>query len=369
MSQPDALQELDTPAVVVDLDVLERNVERMAEFAKAHGVALRPHAKSHKTLGIADRQRRAGSRGLTVAKLDEADAFLTAGFDDLFVANEVVGIDKWRRLVAMQRRGSVAIGIDSIEAAEGLDRISGAAGIRVPVLIEVDSGLLRAGVQPGAATLALAQQLAGLRHLNLRGLFTHAGHAYGATSADEVKRIGRAEGEVLGETANLLRAHGIACDVVSVGSTPTALHAGAIPGVTEMRPGNYVFYDRMQVALGVATLDECSLTVLTRVISRPAADRAVLDAGAKTFALDRGAHGMEAVAGFGQDRQLGLVIQRLSEEHGVAGVDGQAVHVGDRLRFVPNHACTVTNLAEALIGVRGETVTEVMPVLARGGGR
>jgi D-serine deaminase-like pyridoxal phosphate-dependent protein len=363
------LDQLDTPAVVVNLDVLERNVERMAEFARQHGVALRPHAKSHKTLSIAQRQRAAGSRGLTVAKLDEADAYLTAGFDDLFVANEVVGIDKWQRLVGMQRRGSVAIGIDSAEAAEGLDRIASHAGVRVPVLIEVDSGLQRAGVQPGTEALALAERMAPLRGLDLRGLFTHAGHAYGAASPDEVARIGRAEGEVLVETATLLTAHGIACEVVSVGSTPTALHAGAVPGVTELRPGNYVFYDRMQVALGVATLDECSLTVLARVISRPASDRAVLDAGAKTFALDRGAHGMEAVAGFGQDRQHGLVIQRLSEEHGVVGVDRQVVHVGDRLRFVPNHACTVSNLAEALIGVRGEQVTEIMPVLARGGGR
>jgi D-serine deaminase-like pyridoxal phosphate-dependent protein len=369
MDLPSTLHALDTPAVVIDLDVLERNVARMAQFAQVHGVALRPHAKSHKTLGIAKRQRLAGSRGLTVAKLDEADAYLAAGFDDLFVANQVVGNDKWQRLVEMQRRGSVAIGIDSAEAAEGLDRIAIRAGIQVPVLIEVDSGLRRAGVQPGAEALALAEQLAHLGGLDLRGLFTHAGHAYGAESPAEVARIGRAEGEVLVENAALLRAHGIACEVVSVGSTPTALHAGAVLGVTEIRPGNYVFYDRMQVALGVATLEECSLTVLARVISRPTADRAVLDAGAKTFALDRGAHGIEAVAGFGQDRQRGLVIQRLSEEHGVLGVDGQVVQVGDRLRFVPNHACTVANLAEVLIGVRGDQVTEIMPVLVRGGGR
>ena len=217
--------------------------------------------------------------------------------------------------------------------------------------------------------MALAERLTELHNLNLRGLFTHAGHAYGATSPAEVARIGRAEGEVLVETAALLREHGITCEVVSVGSTPTAHDSGAVPGVTELRPGNYVFYDRMQVALGVASLADCSLTVLTRVISRPASDRAVLDAGAKTFALDRGAHGMEAVAGFGQNREHGLIIERLSEEHGVMGVDGQAVQVGDRFRFVPNHACTVTNLAEVLIGVRGERVTEVMPVLVRGGGR
>jgi D-serine deaminase-like pyridoxal phosphate-dependent protein len=363
------VDELDTPTVLVDLDVLERNIERMAHFARQHGVSLRPHAKTHKTLGVALRQRAAGGTGLTVAKLDEAEAYLAAGFDDLLVANEVVGPDKWRRLVDLQTRGSVAVGLDSREAADGLNTIASAAGVTVPVVIEVDSGLRRAGVQPGSPTLTLAEHAAGLANLRLRGVFTHAGHAYGAASPAEVARIGEHEGNVLVETAALLREHGLACAVVSVGSTPTARHAGKVPGVTEIRPGNYVFYDRMQVALGAATLEDCALSVLVRVISRPDAARAVLDAGSKTFALDRGAHGMDALAGFGQDRQHGLILQRLSEEHAVCDVDDQRICVGDRLRIVPNHACTVANLADVLVGVRGGRVTEVMPVLVRGGGR
>jgi D-serine deaminase-like pyridoxal phosphate-dependent protein len=363
------LSELDTPCVVVDLDVLERNIERMARFALERGVQLRPHAKSHKTLGVAERQRAAGSAGLTVAKLDEAEAYVAQGFGDLFVANEVVGVDKWRRLAALQQRGRVAIGIDSLEAADGLSAVAFDAGVDVPVLIEVDSGLGRAGVQPGDAVLRLAEHVRGLRNVRLDGVFTHAGHAYGARSPDEVASIGRREGEQLVETAGLLRAHGIECEVVSVGSTPTAMHAGAVPGVTEIRPGNYVFYDRMQVALGSAALADCALTVLARVISRPQPRRAVLDAGSKTFALDRGAHGMDALPGYGEDRQHGLILQRLSEEHAVIENADQSVHVGDRLRVVPNHACTVANLADSLVGVRSDRVCEVMPVLVRGGGR
>ncbi|HEY3058894.1 MAG TPA: alanine racemase [Chloroflexota bacterium] len=369
MSIGSAIDELDTPRVVIDLDVLERNVERMAQFARERKVQLRPHAKSHKTVEVAMRQRTAGCTGLTVAKLDEAEAFLNAGFADLFIANEVVGVDKWYRLARLQQRGRVAVGIDSALAASGLDAIARANGVEVPVLIEVDSGLGRAGVTPGAAALALAEHLADLKGLQLRGLFTHAGHAYGAASREEVARIGRLEGELLVESAEVLRAHGINCEVVSVGSTPTALHSGAVAGVTEIRPGNYVFYDRMQVGLGVASLDDCSLSVLARVISRPRPDRAVLDAGSKTFALDRGAHGMDALAGYGQDRQHGLILERLSEEHAVVGVGDQIVDVGDRLRIVPNHACTVTNLADELLGVRADRVCEVMPVLVRGGGR
>ena len=241
-----SVQALDTPAVLVDLDVLERNVARMAAFAAEHAIALRPHAKSHKTVAIAERQRAAGAHGLTVAKLDEAEAYLAAGFDDLLIANEIVGVDKWQRLAAMQRRGSVAAGIDDFQAAGGMAEVARQAGVIVPVLIEVDSGLRRAGVAPGAATLGLAAKVAGLEGLILRGVFTHAGHAYSAQSPAEVARIGQAEGEVLVETAQLLRSSGVRCDVVSVGSTPTARFAGAVPGVTEFRPGNYVFYDRMQ---------------------------------------------------------------------------------------------------------------------------
>ena len=363
------LEELDTPCVVVDLDLMERNIQRMAAFAAEHGLQLRPHAKSHKTLGIAERQRAAGSTGLTVAKLDEAEAYLDAGFSDLFIANEVVGVDKWRRLVDLQRRGTVAVGVDDVQAAEGLDAAARVGGATVPVLIEVDTGLHRAGVEPGEPALRLARQLASLANLRPRGVFTHAGHAYGAHSPDEVARIGRQEGELLVETARLIRHHNIACDVVSVGSTPTVLHSGAVQGVTEVRPGNYVFYDRMQVGLGVASLADCSLTVLARVISRPRPERAVLDAGSKTFALDRGAHGLEALAGFGEDPQRGLVLQRLSEEHAVLEVGHQRLEVGDRLRVIPNHACTVANLAEVLVGVRADQVSEIMPVLVRGGGR
>ena len=366
-----SIQVLDTPAVLVDLDLLERNVARMAAFAVEHTIALRPHAKSHKTLGIAERQRSAGARGFTVAKLDEADAYLTAGFDDLLIANEIVGIDKWHRLAAMQQRGSVAAGIDDFRAAAGMAKVARQAGVTVPVLIEVDSGLRRAGVAPGSATLALAEKVASLEGLILRGVFTHAGHAYSAQSPAEVARIGQAEGEVLVEAAQLLRAHGLTCEVVSVGSTPTARYAGAVPGVTEFRPGNYVFYDRMQVALGSAQAEDCALTVLARVISRPDPRRVVVDAGSKTFALDRGAHGTDALAGFGEARAQHLILERLSEEHGMLSLEmqGQSVEVGDRLRFVPNHACTVANLADVLLGVRGDRVTEVLPVLVRGGGR
>jgi D-serine deaminase-like pyridoxal phosphate-dependent protein len=363
---------LDTPALLVDLPTLERNIRRMAEFAAQHDVALRPHTKSHKTAEIARRQVAAGARGLTVAKLDEAEAFLDAGFDDVFVANQVIGAAKWQRLAELQRRATVAVGIDSLVGARGIASAAQAAGVTVPVLIEVDSGLHRAGVLPGDQALALARHATELRGLELRGVFTHAGHAYAAANVGEVRRIGRAEGRVLVETADLLRGHGLPCPVVSVGSTPTAMISGAVPGVTEMRPGNYVFYDRMQVVLGSAHAADCSLTVLATVISRPSPDRAVIDAGSKTFALDRGAHGLDTLRGFGEDGGRHLVVDRLSEEHGILEVSAEldrGLAVGDRLRIVPNHACTTANLAAVLYGTCDDEVVEEWPVMVRGGGR
>jgi D-serine deaminase-like pyridoxal phosphate-dependent protein len=364
------LDAVDTPAVVVDLERLERNVAAMARLASDAGVALRPHTKSHKTAEIARRQLAAGAAsGITVAKLDEAEAYLDQGISDIFVANEVAGSHKWDRVALLQARGAVAVGVDSVSMAHGLNQAGGARQVVVPVLIEIDTGLRRAGLAPDQRVADLAQVIASCQHLTLRGVFTHAGHAYGARSLAEVQAIGRAEAEGVIEAARLIRARGLQCPVVSVGSTPTMKAIGALPGVTEIRPGNYVFLDRMQVALGVAALDDCSQTVLSTVISRPAPDRTVVDAGSKTFALDKGAHGLETLQGFGQDIASGMVLSRLSEEHGVLDDQPTTLQVGDRMRFLTNHACTVANLAEALIGIRHGRVEEVMPVLVRGGGR
>ena len=270
----------------------------------------------------------------------------------------------------MQKLGSVAVGVDSLENASGLSNAATEHGVRIPVLIEVDTGLHRAGLQPGTQVADFGEGISSLQGLDLRGVFTHAGHAYGAHSLEEVRRIAHDEARGVVDSAAAIRARGIACPVISVGSTPTVSAAGAVPGVTEIRPGNYVFFDRMQIGLGVANRELCSQTVLATVISRPTPDRIVVDAGSKSFALDKGAHGLESVAGFGEDVDYGLVLERLSEEHGViTGAVPAGVTVGTRLRFLTNHACTVANLAEVLYGVRNSVVEEVFPVMVRGGGR
>ncbi len=357
------LDSIETPAVLVDLDVVERNIGAMAERARRHGVRLRPHAKTHKVVEIGRKQIAAGASGLSVAKVSEAEVFAAAGFDNLFVAYPVVGADKGRRLLALSDRARLAAGVDSSDGAQTLDTVFRGSGRRLDVLLKVDVGFHRVGVPPERAT-QVARSISDLSGLRLRGIFTHAGQAYLAESPDGVADVGRSEGSILVDTAQRIRDSGIEIEEVSVGSTPTAPHAMAIPGVTSCRPGNYVFHDASQVSLGTCGLEDCAMTVLATVVSVPVPERAVVDAGSKTLSSDplrpRG-------AGFGFVLGRESRLARLSEEHGVIDVvAGEAFRVGERIRILPNHACVVSNLHDRLLGVRGGVVETELVVAARG---
>ena len=247
MSDPLLLGDLSTPAAVVDLDVLERNVSRMAARARDAGVRLRPHAKTHKSPVVARWQRAAGAWGLSLAKVGEAEVFVDAGFDDLFLAYPVVGEDKGRRLLALADRARLAAGVDSVPGARTLAEPFHSAGRTLEVMLKVDVGYGRVGVLPAHA-VELAREVAALPGLRLRGVFSHAGHSYLAEARAGVDQIARLEGERLVETAARLREAGLPVDEVSVGSTPTAALAMRVAGVTECRPGNYVFHDASQPA-------------------------------------------------------------------------------------------------------------------------
>jgi len=357
------IEDLPTPAVLVDLDVLERNISRQAVRAKSAGVRLRPHAKTHKCPEIARMQLEAGAAGLSLAKTSEAEAFADAGFEDVFIADPVVGLGKAERLLALSDRLRLAAGIDSLEGARMLSEPFAATGRRLDVLLKIDCGYHRVGVLPENA-LAVTERLADLPGVRLRGLFTHAGHVYAAGSPEEVAEIGRQEGETLASTAVALERAGISIEEVSVGSTPSARHAMRVAGVTECRPGNYVFHDGSQVALGTCAPEDCAMTVLATVVSVPASDRAVVDAGSKTLSQDSlrprpNGHGL--ILG----TRTRLV--NLSEEHGVASVeDGDSFRVGDRVRILPNHACVVSNLHDRLYAVRAGRVENELRIAARG---
>lgn len=361
-------EELDTPAVLIHRGRLQHNIAQMAEFAQSHGLALRPHIKTHKMIQIAQMQLDAGAVGITAAKLGEAEAMAAEGVRNILIAYPILGEEKLTRLAKLKTVADVTTVIDGVAQAEALSRFALAHELKFEVLIEVDTGLKRCGVLPGKDTLGLLQYVSRLPGVEVTGIMTHAGHAYGAATPDEVVEIAKKEGLDMVETARQLRAEGLIVYQVSVGATPTVRHSGKITGVTEIRPGNYVFNDLTQIRLGVATEEQCSLRVAARIVSHPAEDRFVIDAGAKTLALDQGAHGTKGVAGFGQ--VIGhpeLTITRLSEEHGVIQAAGPTgLRVGDIIEIIPNHSCPVVNLADHVIVVDDDRVIERWRVTARG---
>ncbi len=363
------LSELDTPAVLVDLDRLDGNLAGMAKAARDAGVRLRPHTKTHKSAWIAAEQLRHGASGLTVAKLGEAEVMADAGQRDILIAYPVVGHTKLDRLAALAARVRISVATDDPAVADGLAAVGRGLSEPLAVYVEVDTGHHRCGRAPGADSAVVAEHVAAREGLRLAGLMTHAGHSYAAATSEERRAIALDEARGLVETAQLLERRGITGLRLSVGSTPTAVHIAEVarefPSIGEMRPGNYAFNDAMQLTSGVATEERCALTVLATIVSRPAPDRAIADAGSKTLGAD-GA----GVRGTGFGRILGeprATVHALSEEHAWMTIGpGFAWGIGDRVRIVPNHACVVPNLAGLLVGVRGDHVERAIAVDARG---
>jgi D-serine deaminase-like pyridoxal phosphate-dependent protein len=357
------LYDLDTPALIVDLDRLERNIARMAQIAREGGKQLRPHIKTHKTPEIARMQVEAGADGLTVAKLGEAEEMAKAGFDNIFIANQIIGEGKVRRLLSLLRTCRVMTGVDSIEGAEELSKLAEREGTPVSVRLEVDTGVHRAGVRSIEETIALGQRIAEMPGLIMEGIFTHEGHTYRGTPADRTLNTIQAA-EKMRLAANGLRSVGLPVASVSVGSTPGALAMSRQEGITELRPGTYVFYDQVQMMCGTP-VDDCALTVLTTVISRPEEGVAIIDAGSKTLSGD---HGQERSRyGYVTDDPA-IMIDWVNEEHGHLDLkeSGLSLKIGQKLRVIPYHVCPCVNLHETLYAVRGERVEAVWKITARG---
>jgi D-serine deaminase-like pyridoxal phosphate-dependent protein len=361
-ANPEFVDGLDTPCLVVDLDKVDANVGRMAELAAAAGVALRPHAKTHKLIQVARRQLAAGAAGLTVAKLGEAEMLVGHGIGDFLLAYPVWGPQKWERLCTVAESAEIRVAADSFDVFEGISRTATRRGMSIPVRIELDTGFGRCGVQGAAEALALARRCSKLGGVRLVGLMSFAGHTY-AAEGDGIADAAATDAARLLEVAQELREDGFEVPEISVGSTPSAGHLESLPGITEYRPGTYVFSDRDQVALGWGTLDGCALTVLATVVSHPTPTRAVIDAGTKTLSSDRAAK----VDGWGVIRgHPDWRIVFLSEEHGVLEVPAGEAPIGTELEIIPNHACGTLNMHD-WVAVRNDgAVVEFWPVEGRG---
>jgi D-serine deaminase-like pyridoxal phosphate-dependent protein len=346
-----------TPVAVVDEEVVERNLARMAKLAADHKVKLRPHAKTHKSAYMAKRQMAHGAVGLTCATFTEAEVFAEAGVDDLSIAHPPVGRPKLERLSALASRVKrLAVSLDDVGVARSLPE-------GVEVLWEVDTGQRRIGTLPGEPTAEGVRELVkAIGAGRFRGLITHAGFVYAATNHEERRRAADQETDGLLRTAHLLGRDGIAVRELSVGSTPTAGLA-LRDGISEMRPGTYIYGDANQVTLGSQALEDCALAVVATVVATPAPDRAVADAGSKALSADlqvAGLRGYGIVLGHPE-----LAVARLSEEHTIITANGRTgLTIGDRIVIIPAHACTVANLHPAMLAVSPEP--HWIPVDARG---
>jgi len=359
--------DIDTPALLIDLDRVEKNLETMQKKADASGALLRPHIKAHKIPELARTQVRLGAVGVTASKVSEAEVMADAGIKDIFIANQIVTMTKLKRLTALSEKVNISVGLDSRAGAKILSDVFSAAGKTIDYVIEIDSGLNRCGVSPGLPAVELFNAIKHLSGLRFKGIFTHAGQVYGKQTLAEVMEVSKLESETMVETRNCFKDVGVQPEVVSVGSTPTMRVWEGYAGVNEIRPGNYIFLDAIQIALGVANPQACALTVLATVTSRPAHDRAVVDAGSKVFALDKGAHGKEMLKGFGLVLNKNAVLERLSEEHGIMSLDSnEKLEIGDTVSIIPNHACTVINLSDKAYGIRRGKVETKLLIAGRG---
>jgi len=365
-----ALTELadDTPEIVLDLDVVRANIDRAAALARDMGVAVRPHTKTHKLPQIAHMQIEAGAAGVQVAKLGEAEVMADAGIENILVGYPIVGAQKLARLADLAERVSISATVDSDEVAAGISRVARERGLTIPVLVELDTGMRRLGLLPGPGAADFAERVAVLPGIELAGVFTHEGHVYTQSRDDaDRERLTREACLAAVDTAEEIRSRGLDAPVVSVGSAGTFRFAILCPGVTEVRPGTYVFNDRSQIAQGAATAADLAAFVITTVVSRPAPDRIVVDAGTKVLTSDRMlVHDPPASFGWVWGHDDWDVV-RLSEEHGVLEVPRDAkVQIGDRLAIVPNHVCPTINLASAVTVVEGGRLAGQWPVAARG---
>ncbi|MGA2136607.1 MAG: alanine racemase [Bryobacteraceae bacterium] len=357
--------DLDTPALLVDLDRMEANLRRVADYTRAHGLRLRPHTKTHKSPRIGRRQLDLGAAGLTVAKVGEAEVMLDAAPPDLLVAFPVIGRPKLDRLMAVARRTRVTVSLDSLVAAQQLSEAAQAAGVRVGVLAEADVGLGRVGVSPGAELLDLARGIARLPGLTLEGIAFYPGHI--KDGSETGRQALAALGTLIGSILDELRRAGLEARIVSGGSTPSLYHSHELPGLNEIRPGTYVFNDWNTVVSGAATLEECAATLLVTVVSTARPGQIIVDGGSKTFSSDRPSGSGDVTFGHVLDAP-GAAFHKMNEEHGYIDVRNcdRRFSIGERLHIIPNHICVAVNLHERVYGIRGEEVEEVWEVAGRG---
>jgi len=353
-------QEMDTPALLLDLDKLEANIARMAAFFADRPAKLRPHTKTHKCPIIAHKQIEAGAIGVTCAKLDEAEAMARAGIRDILIANQIVGRRKIGRLMGLAGWTEIMVAVDDAHNVADLSAAAASRGVGLRVLVEVNVGMGRCGVEPGGPTVALARQVASSPGLIFEGLMGYEGHAVMRPTFKERREKAEAAMALLVGAKDQVEAAEMDVRIVSGGGTGTYNISGAYPGVTEIEAGSYATMDVRYRDCGLPF--QCALTCVTTVISVPRPRVAITDAGMKALTPE---FGMPEAVG-----REGIVVTKLSEEHGALELaDGVSLRPGDKIELIPSHGCTTINLHDQFYALRNGVVEAIWPIAARGGFR
>ncbi len=350
--------ELDTPALLIDIEAMERNIFKMADFAKKQGIDLRPYIKTHKSTLLARKQMEAGAIGIGCAKLGEAEVMAQAGISDILIGSEVVGGEKVARLLKLARGANVTVAVDSRENVEELSAAAKDAGVTIKTVVELDIGLHRCGVRPGEAALEFAHYIDKAPGLEFCGYMGYEGHLQSISDPDERAMRVKEDIGLLVKTAEITKMAGLKVEIVSAGGTITYEETGRMPGITEIQPGTYIFmdanyYSRLP-AFGLA------LTVLTTVISCPEDDHFIIDAGSKSLSLEMGLPQVKGLPG--------AKVTKLWEEHGKVELKGSSskVRVGDKIELFPSHVCTTVNLHDRYFALKGESLEDIWMIDARG---
>jgi D-serine deaminase-like pyridoxal phosphate-dependent protein len=358
-------RELSTPALTIDLDVVERNLDRGAKVCREQGVGLRPHTKTHKTPEVAKMQVDRGAVGLTVAKVGEAEVMAGAGLEDILVAFPIFGAEKLRRLAQLAKLRRILVALDNEATARELSSSAAAQDATIGVLIEFDAGFHRCGLVPGPACVELARKVEKLPGLTFRGLMTYFGHVWG--TVEERRREALQTAERVDRALAVFRDERLRVEIVSGGSTPSLEFAHLIPGLTEVRPGTYVYNDLNTFYQGACRLEDCAARVVTTVISTAVAGKVIVDAGSKTLSSDQLGSGPKSGYGYVVEAPDAPII-KLNEEHGHLDITKSThqFHVGEVLTVIPNHVCTCVNMHDEVSVVRNGEVQGAWRVAARG---
>jgi D-serine deaminase-like pyridoxal phosphate-dependent protein len=357
------ISELDTPAVVIDLDLAERNHRRAQDFLSGHGVRFRPHMKTHKIPQLGKLQIEWGAVGLACAKIGEAEVMVDGGIEDIFLAYPIWGEAKLERLVKLADRCRLRVAFDTAAVAEGISGAMAAAGKQVDALVEIDTGMGRCGIDPDNGLLDLCRKVMDLPGLRFQGLMTYQGHVTGPPKQREAFMT--EENHRLNEILGNLKNEGIDCPIISGGTSPSLYLSHLLPAVNENRCGTYIFNDRNMVSSQAASWSDCAMRIAVTVVSDAVSGQVIVDGGSKTFSSDK----CGAWEGFGRVvEDPDLLFLKMNEEHGYVrrSASSKPHPVGERLHVIPNHVCTAMNMHDEVWAHRGGEIVDRWPVAARG---